>query len=72
MTKAQAKEVIDMMFKDKTDVPKEDVFKIIDMIDEPVITYPITYPSYPSYPSTSWKDNLVYCGNFKQKVTLEN
>ena len=34
MTKEQAKQVIDMMFKDKTDIPKEDVFKVIDMIDE--------------------------------------
>ena len=73
MTKSQAKEVIDMMFKDKTDIPKDDVFKIIDMIDEVgirTIEYPITYPSCPSYPSISWKDHF-YCGN-APKVTLDN
>lgn len=67
MTKSQAKEVIDMMFKDKTDIPKEDVLKIINMIDEP-----ITYPSCPSYPSISWRDNLVYCGGSQPRVTLDN
>ena len=64
MTKAQAKEVIDMMFKDKPDIPKEDVFKIIDMIDEvgiKTIEYPITCPTYPC----TWKDNIVYCCNSK-------
>ena len=69
MTKAQAKEVIEMMFKDKTDIPKEDVFKVIDMIDEvgiKTIEYPITYPTYP----WTWKDNVVYCGNAQPKVTL--
>lgn len=71
MTKSQAKEVIEMMFKDKTDIPKEDVFKVIDMIDEPITYKPITYPSCPSYPSISWKDHLVYCGN-APKGTLDN
>lgn len=72
MTKSQAKEVIDMMFKDKTDIPKEDVFKIIDMIDEPITYQPITCPSCPSYPSISWGDRLVYCGGNTPKVTLNN
>ena len=40
MTKAQAKEVIELLSKDKTEIAKEDVFKIIDMIDDPFITCP--------------------------------
>ncbi len=68
MTKAQAKEVIEMMFKDKTDIPKEDVFKVIDMIDEPCSYQPLTYPWTP----WTWKDNIVYCGNTQPKVTLNN
>lgn len=54
MTKAQAKEVIELMFKGRTVLPKDDVLKIIDMIDDTTyvktVEYPIVYPSYPSYP----------------------
>lgn len=72
MTKAQAKKVIDMMFEDKTDIPKEDVFKVIDMIDEPITYQPVTCPSWPSYPSNSFIDHLVYCCDSQPKVTLDN
>ena len=45
MKKSEAKEIIDIMFKDKDTVPKADVFKIIDMIDESTtINYPTNYP----------------------------
>jgi len=72
LTKEQAKQVIDMMFKDKTDIPKEDVFKIIDMIDESVTIRTVEYPSYPSYPSNipkPWWDTVT-CGGSEPKVTL--
>ena len=65
MTKSQAKEVIEMMFKDKTDIPKEDVFKVIDMIDEVSTIRTIEYPSYPLYPlniPNPWWYNTVTCG----------
>ena len=68
MTKSQAKEVIEMMFKDKTDIPKEDVCKVIDMIDEVGCIKTIEYPIYP----WTWKDNVVYCGNVQPKVTLNS
>ena len=70
MTKSQAKEVIDMMFKDKTDIPKEDVFKVIDMIDESVAIYPYC-PSTPTCPKT-WEERIVYSSNSQPKVTLDN
>lgn len=70
MTKSQAKDVISMMFKDKTDIPKEDVFKIIDMIDESVTIRTFEYPSYPSniIPKPWW--DTVTCGGSEPKVTL--
>jgi len=68
MTKAQAKEVIEMMFKDKTDIPKEDVFKIIDMIDEASTwVQPITLPTYPTYPKPWW-ENWTYGADQKQTI----
>lgn len=69
MTKSQAKEVIDMMFKDKTDIPKEDVLKIIDMIDESVTIRTVEYPSYPSNIPKPWWDTVT-CGGSEPKVTL--
>lgn len=71
MTKSQAKEVIDMMFKDKTDMPKDDVFKIIDMIDESVTIRTVEYPSYPlniPNPNPWWY--TVTCGVSEPKVTI--
>lgn len=70
MTKEQAKQVIEMMFKDKTDIPKEDVLKVIDMIDESVTIYP-HYPYTPTCPET-WKERIVYCSNAQPKVTLSS
>ncbi len=45
LTKEQAKQVIDMMFKDKAEIPKEDVLKVIDMIDDYVSLPTITCPT---------------------------
>ena len=70
MTKEQAKQVLEMMFNDKTDIPKEDVLKIIDMIDESVTIYPY-YPSTPACPQI-WQERTVYCSNAQPKVTLDN
>ena len=67
MTKEQAKQVLDMMFKDKAEIPKEDVLKVIDMIDESVTIYPYC----PSTPET-WKERIVYCSNAQPKVTIDN
>ena len=76
MTKGQAKEVIEMMFKDKTDIPKEDVFKIIDMIDDATTwVQPITLPTYPSYPSNipkPWWETWTFGGSSEPKVELND
>lgn len=60
MTKEQAKEVLSMINKGKKELPMEEVFKVIDMIDDaPVRTveYPIVYPTYPR----PWWDGITYC-----------
>lgn len=68
MTKAQAKEVIELLSKDKTEIAKEDVFKIIDMIDDPFITCPTTETP----PTKPWWETWTFKGSDQPpiKVTL--
>jgi len=51
MTKEEAKTVIDLLCKEYTEVEKEDVKKVIDMIDDPIA---VSYPCEPNMPLTTY------------------
>lgn len=55
MTKSEAKEVITMLAGKQKDIPLEQVFKVIDLIDEPIKTIDY-YPTNIQWPQ-------VYCDN---------
>jgi len=56
MTKEEAKTVIDLLCKEYTEVAKEDVKKVIDMIDDSIQITPGTAPVYPMMPTTIYND----------------
>jgi len=66
MTKEQAKEVLEIIAKGKDTLNKEDVYKVIDMIDDQsIMSIPYTPPSTPNLrpitvPSYPW-DSPFYC-----------